>query len=322
MRSPLSHFAVILCYSTTTTVSALSTSVLLFQNARPELLNLLNHPLQLQLATGDLQLGAFQRLLLDRKAILEGLEAATQGMPRLQEELALYESEAEQWLTTTQEAGKTISVPGIECYSCGGDHLNLDCPEDQEISSSAQALKSLLLSNGLEGATAVLQGYSFACSTLLKACEMEALQLDPVYHGWLSTHADRWSQVGDICGEKLSDNPNSDGYTVCLSMLYNWIDGEAATTGIRADLNDATLSTLMDELERLEPGYAAQRDKHQSFVADLTGVKSAEVQQEKAQSKVSKAAAYLAAKNKNNKNDKLDAAVAYLATKKKKEIGQ
>ena len=175
----------------------------------------------------------------------------------------------------------------------------------------------MLLSNGLEGATAVLQGYGFACSTLLKACGVQKVQFDPVYHGWLKVHADRWSALGQMCGDRLSSSPNADGYTVCLSMLYNWIDAEAATTGIRADLNDPTLSAIMDSLEQQEPGYAAQRDKHQSFVADLTGVQTQQAMEQKAQSKVEKAAAYLAAKK--SKNAKLDAAAAYLKAKKEKE---
>lgn len=298
----------------------------LFENARPELLNLLNHPLQLQLVTGDLALGAFQRLLLDRQAILQGLDVATEGM--LHDELALYTSETrEQWLSTAQQAGKTIEIPGMQCYTCGGNHLNLDCPVDQETSSSAQALKSLLESNGLEGATAVLQGYGFACSTLLKACESQDINLNPAYHDWIKTHGEEWTALGQECGAKLSSSSsspttaiNSEGYTVCLSMLYNWIDAEAATTGIRADLNDPTLSAIMQELERLEPGYAAQRDKNQSFVADLVGRKTTQERNQKAQTKVDKAAAYLAAKEK--KNAKLDAAAAYLDAKKKKELGQ
>ena len=139
-------------------VTALSNSnnptELLFQKNRPEVLNLLNHPLQLQLATGDLKLGAFQRLILDRKAILEGLDGATGGL--VAEELAAHEEQSAKWLDAGKKAGKTIAVEGIECYNCGGNHLNIDCPDDQEISSSARALQSLLLSNGWDGATAVL----------------------------------------------------------------------------------------------------------------------------------------------------------------------
>ena len=58
----------------------------------------------------------------------------------IQQELKLHDTESVKWLSTAEESGKTITVPGIECYNCGGDHLNIDCPDDQEISSSALAL--------------------------------------------------------------------------------------------------------------------------------------------------------------------------------------
>lgn len=309
---------------------ALSLTNDLFQKkVRPDVLNLLNHPLQLQLATGDLPLGAFQRLILDRQAILEGLVEALEeeGMHQLLEkELILHEKEANQWLMEAEQAGKTIAAPStdIKCYNCGGNHLNIDCPDDQYISSSAQALTSLLISNKLVGATAIFQTYGFCCQTLLETCqqlEQQQESVNPVYHGWLQSHAQRWTKLGEFCNTKLKEQSSSmaeDGYTVCLSMLYNWIDAEAANTGIRADLNDPILSTIMKELEQKEPGYAAQRDKHQSFVADITGTKTSEVRQQKAMSKVDKAAAYLAAKNNSTtKNEKLDAAAAYLAAKKK-----
>lgn len=80
-------------------------------------------------------------------------------------------------------------------------------------------------------------------------------------------------------------------------MLYNWIDMEAATTGIRADryLNDPVMASLLETLEALEPGYAASRDKHSSFVADISGV-ATKPSQQAATAKVNAAAAYLAAK--------------------------
>lgn len=295
-----------------------------WQRNRPEILNLLNHPLQLQLATGDLHLGAFQRLILDRRVILQGLKMATtaSGIPEIEQELALHDQFAEKCLARAATAGKTIVVPDIKCYNCGGNHLNLDCPDDQTISSSALALKSLLASHGLTGATAVLQCYGFCCRRLLEACSSQEATLDPVYHGWLERHAKVWSQLGNVCAGKLVTDTtsgsliNADGFTVCISMLYNWIDGEAATTGIRADLNEPTLSALLNTLEGLEPGYVAQRDKHQSFVSDLNGTKTAQV----AQSKADKAAASLAAKQK--RNFQLDTATAYLAKKKKQEGAQ
>ena len=38
----------------------------LFEDSRSDVLNLLNHPLQIQLLTGDLPMGSFRRLVKDR----------------------------------------------------------------------------------------------------------------------------------------------------------------------------------------------------------------------------------------------------------------
>jgi len=172
----------------------------------------------------------------------------------------------------------------------------------------------------MAGATAVFQCYGLACQRLLRAAKDVDVELNPVYHGWLQSHADRWPELGKLCGAQLIlSSKEEDGYVVCLSMLCNWIDAEAANTGMRADLKDPTYSSLLQELECLEPGYAVTRDKHQSFVADVTGVKTKAGLKAKAISKVDKAAEYLVAKN--NKHAKLDAAAAYLAAKKKKDNG-
>ena len=57
---------------------------------------------------------------------------------------------------------------------------------------------------------------------------------------------------------------------ISLFVFYNWIDSEAATTGSRATV--VTLDEILDggagrARARL---YAAQRDKHQSYVVDIT----------------------------------------------------
>ena len=75
----------------------------------------------------------------------------------------------------------------------------------------------------------------------------------------------------------------------------------------------------MDRLEELEPGYAAQRDKHSSFLADITGKASSQLMKDKAAARVDKAAAYLAAKEKKKKNPAAEKAAAYLLARKKKE---
>lgn len=284
-----------------------------FAQSRPQMLDLLNHPLQLQLATGDLPLGSFQRLLEDRLVLVKGIQAATttrDGASLLSfvgDDDTIIEAHheyAKQALEIAKGRGKTIAAgPGIACYTCGGDHLNIDCPDDQEPSQSVLALSSVLQSSGLVGASAVLEAYSFACRQMLEAIKTsntnndgENENYDSVYHGWLEAHADQWSTLSDQCQEQMNQRSDSDfaSYTTCLSMLYNWIDMEAAMTGIRADiLKDSNITSLMETLEQLEPGYAAQRDKHSSFVADAIAPTSTA-----ASSKVNAAAAYLAAKKK------------------------
>lgn len=303
-----------------------------FSNARPEVLNLLNHPLQLQLATGELPLGSFRRLVHDRAIIIEGLQAATpKGF------LTSDDHDVNDWLATAEAAGKTIATPGVACYNCGGDHLNIDCPDDVDYSPSALALRSVLQTSGVAGASAVLRSYGFACSRLLEATSTSVSEdhkmsnaYSDCYHNWLKAHALEWSELASVCEAQLEESDTGSSvssYNICLSMLYNWIDSEAATTGIRSsETSDPTISSsILDALEDLEPGYAAQRDKHQSFVADITGVAAKATQTKAAERKVNAAAAYLAAKSKGNTSgdeamaNKVNAAAAYLAAKKKKE---
>ena len=315
-----------------------------FTQHRRDILNLLNHPLQLQLLTGDLPLGSFRRLVADRTLILEGLQSATSNtLPGLfNEEIARHVEYSEQWLNKAESHGKTIHAPGIQCYTCGGEHLNIDCPNDDDAacaSSGASALRSVLESHGVAGASAVLRSYGFCCARLLDAVDewkkntimddeetggggggdvvaVEDLNLE-VYTGWIEVHADTWSKLADVCEATLgsSEHNNSDissSYSICLSMFYNWLDSEAATTGIRLETKKkngkqglsssiVTMKQIVDTLEVLEPGYAAQRDRHSSFVADVTGAieDGANARVDAAKQKVNAAAAYLAAKKKN-----------------------
>ena len=300
----------------------------LFLSNRPDVLNLLNHQLQQQLANGGLGLGSFRRLCRDRSAILEGLQrAAPAGL--LDDECSTHAQDVETWLAAAEAAGKTIVVPGVRCYSCGGEHLNIDCPLEVRsyggwslstnentggvqvlqqatttstvVSPSAAALRSILASSGPTGAAAVLRSYSFACSRLLEAAA--TAQLPPsCYSGWLKAHGSRWALLADACeAEAGASDPAV--YSTALSMFYNWIDTEASTAGIVASASapapgGATTISLADALEDLEPGYAATRDKHQSFVADITGAAQNNAKKDAAAAKVNAAAAYLAAKKK------------------------
>ena len=77
-----------------------------------------------------------------------------------------------------------------------------------------------------------------------------------------------------------------------------WIDMEAPPTGIRADvLNDPALASLLKIREEMEPGYAASRDKHSSFVAEKV---TASANQKSQDAKANAAAPYLAAKKKKS----------------------
>jgi len=288
-----------------------------FAQSRAQMLNLLNHPLQIQLATGDLPLGSFQRIVKDRLVLLTGIQAATAGLLLEEEDvigIKAHQEEAAEWLEFARAQGKTIVAPsGIACYTCGGDHFDIDCPEDQQSSQSVLALNSVLQSSGVVGAISILEGYSFACRRLLEALRTTTNShdnyYDTVYHGWLKVHAERWSQLSERC-HKLSakidqtntmdeDDDSAARYTACLSMFYNWIDMEAATTGIRANLNNPEITALMEALEVLEPGYATQRDKHSSFVAcNISGAASSKANVKSATAKVDAATAYLAAKKK------------------------
>lgn len=286
-----------------------------FAQSRAQMLDLLNHPLQIQLATGDLPLGSFLRLVRDRLVLMEGIRAVLPlgSFPEEDDAIGIraHHTEAVAWLQSAEACGKTIAArPGITCYTCGGNHLDIDCPDDsgQESSQSVLALNSVLRSGGVAGATAVLEGYSFACRRMLDALGTSTSidgSSSTVYHGWLEAHAERWSLLAERCRASGvgGDNPSAAAeaeYAACISMFYNWIDTEAATTGIRADMNDPTNVALMERLEALEPGYAAQRDKHSSFMAGISGASVSEANEKKAIAKVNAAAAYLVAKKKKD----------------------
>ena len=104
---------------------------------RSERLNLLNHPLQIQLATGALPYGSFVRLCHDRSTILDAVRsaAAAAGADVLSD---VSEAETKAWLETAEEAGKTIRTgdPSIKCYACGGDpvsYTHLTLPTKLEV---------------------------------------------------------------------------------------------------------------------------------------------------------------------------------------------
>ena len=115
--------------------------------------------------------------------------AAAAGADVLSAEVSEAEATAKAWLETAEAAGKTISTgdPSIKCYACGGDHLNVDCPDDLTVTGPARAVAAVLRSySGAEAATSVLAvcEYGWACDTVLKA------GFETPYAGWLRAHAE------------------------------------------------------------------------------------------------------------------------------------
>jgi hypothetical protein len=269
---------------------------------RSERLNLLNHPLQIQLATGALPYGSFVRLCHDRDIILEAVRsaAAAAGADVLAAEVSEAQETKKAWLETAEAAGKTISTgdPSIKCYACGGDHLNVDCPDDLTVTGPARAVAAVLRSyGGAEAATGVLAvcEYGWACDTLLKA------GFETPYAGWLRAHADSLNAAAAAV-IPLVDAADRDAvdasYVAALSALFNFVDSEASTAGLKGTGED--LEAARRKLDALEPGFLEAQDRNANFVSATL----------KAQAAKSSAGA-----------KKMDAAAAYLAAKKAKAGG-
>ena len=261
---------------------------------RGESLNLLNHPLQIQLATGALPYGSFVRLCHDRSTILEAVRsaAAAAGADVLADEVSNDETKA--WLDAAEAAGKTISTgdPSIKCYACGGDHLNVDCPDDLTVTGPARAVAAVLRSyDGVEAAAGVLAvcEYGWACGTLLEA------GFETPYAGWLTNHANALNKASAAVAP-LVDAADRDAvdasYVAALSALFNFVDSEASTAGLKGAGED--LEAARRKLDAFEPGFMDQQDRNANFVAATL-----KAQAEKSSSgakKMDAAAAYLAAK--------------------------
>ena len=263
---------------------------------RSERLNLLNHPLQIQLATGALPYGSFVRLCHDRGTILDAVRsaAAAAGAEVLGD---VSEAEAKAWLETAEAAGKTISTgdPSIKCYACGGDHLNVDCPDDVTVTGPARAVAAVLRSySDVEAAAGVLAAceYGWACGTLLEA------GFETPYAGWLTNHAEALATAAAAVAPLVdaADRESVDAaYVAALSAFFNFVDSEASTAGLKGA--GADLEAARRKLDALEPGFLDQQDRNANFVSATL----------KAQAEKSSAGA-----------KKMDAAAAYLAAKKAK----
>ena len=258
-------------------------------------MNLLNHPLQIQLATGALPYGSFVRLCHDRSTILDAVRsaAAAAGAEVLGD---VSEAEAKAWLETAEAVGKTISTgdPSIKCYACGGDHLNVDCPDDLTVTGPARAVAAVLRSyDGVEAAAGVLAvcEYGWACGTLLEA------GFETPYAGWLTNHANALNKASAAVAPLVdaADRESVDAsYVAALSALFNFVDSEASTAGLKGAGED--LEAARRKLDALEPGFLDQQDRNANFVSATL-----KAQAEKSSSgarKMDAAAAYLAAKKK------------------------
>ena len=265
---------------------------------RSERLNLLNHPLQIQLATGALPYGSFVRLCHDRSTILEAVRsaAAAAGADVLSAEVSEAEATAKAWLDAAEAAGKTISTgdPSIKCYACGGDHLNVDCPDDLAVTGPARAVAAVLRSyNDVEAAAGVLAAceYGWACGTLLEA------GFETPYRGWLTNHAEALATASAAVAP-LVDAADRDAvdasYVAALSALFNFVDSEASTAGLKGAGED--LEAARRKLDALEPGFLDSQDRNANFVAATLQAQAAK--SSAGAKKMDAAAAYLAAKRK------------------------
>ena len=183
-------------------------------------------------------------------------------------------------------------------HRCGGDHLNVDCPEDLAVTGPARAVAAVLRSyNDVEAATGVLAvcEYGWACDTLLKA------GFETPYAGWLRAHAEALAKAAAAVAP-LVDAADRDAvdaaYVAALSALFNFVDSEASTAGLKGA--GADLEAARRKLDAVEPGFLDAQDRNANFVAATL----------KAQAAKSSAGA-----------KKMDAAAAYLAAKKAKAGG-
>ena len=261
---------------------------------RGESLNLLNHPLQIQLATGALPYGSFVRLCHDRSTILDAVRsaAAAAGADVLADEVSNDETKA--WLDAAEAAGKTISTrdPSIKCYACGGDHLNVDCPDDLTVTGPARAVAAVLRSyDGVEAAAGVLAvcEYGWACGTLLRA------GFETPYAGWLENHAEALATASAAVAPLVdaADRESVDAaYVAALSALFNFVDSEASTAGLKGA--GANLEDARRKLDALEPGFLDSQDRNANFVSATLNAQAAK--SSAGAKKMDAAAAYLAAK--------------------------
>ena len=304
---------------------------------------LANHPLVVQLGCGQLPMGCFSRCLLARSVIIEGMETAVAACsgsamsPDGAELLALLADESARctrdnadWLANAASAGKTIDLPeteaesGVRCYSCGGTHYNIDCPDDRTAPPEAQALASYIGSaTSLAAASSVLHDVSFVASTLLKA----GLDGGDAYSPCIRAHAERFEALVGACDRALATSDAvktaltaaaSTESTTAQQLLYAWVDSESGTSGLKETGAEGGLS-LQEARERIdgvEPGFLRSQDRNEQFLrttvlgAPSDAPDAAPTAQERQAARVDAAAAYLQAKQASQQPVGKEAAAA------------
>ena len=287
----------------------------LWSNRRDAALAVVNNPLIVQLGSGELPAGSYLRLMEDRAVVLDGVQAACaaacrrgrlppSGRPAtsaaaaaagldilLKAEQKRRADDHEAWAAAMAAAGKSIEVDHeawaaaqaaagepatqLACYTCGGPHLNVDCPEELAPSAAARALAAHLRSSppavALPAAAAVLRCVGWCHATLRAA----GLGGGAAFGGWVNAHATRWAALADAADALLDASSSGDvadadadaEHALALSLLYSWISSEAGTAGLKGD--GAPLQAAREAIDRVEPGYLQSVDRDAQFVRDV-----------------------------------------------------
>ena len=304
------------------TLALLSTTVALSPLwTRTEALRLANHPLVVQLGTGALPRGSFERVLLAREVLVQSLEAAAKSavsgdevspsaahlLSLVFDERARLKADTQAWSAACDSAGKTIDLPaseaaaGVSCYNCGGNHYNIDCPDELRASAEAQALAGYLRgAPTLAGCSIVLRDVAFSHATLLAA----GLDGGCAYSDLIQAHALRWTAMADACDTALrasgalgpdtladaaaegaaaegaaaegaaAEGAAAEEAKTARALLFAFVDSEASVAGLKDTGSTAdgtrwlSVQAAREAIEAVQPGFLGQQDKHSAYVRE------------------------------------------------------
>ena len=283
----LYYQAKILLMLLTTAALALSSS-LSSDRSHSAALSLVNHPLAVQLGTGALPRGSFDRCMLARRALLQSLEAcaaravssekvtpaAALLFSTVAKEVASIDADAAHWASEATSAGQTIDLPaeevaaGVKCYVCGGNHYNIDCPDELSVSGEAQALASFLRAASPAASATVLRDLAFVHKTLLRA----GLDGGRAYGGVVRVHAERWTAMAEQYDALESDGAPAAEIETARALLFAAVDAEGGVAGLKdapgVASGSLSLEAAREAIERVEPGFLAQQDRNAAFVRE------------------------------------------------------